>query len=219
MKSARSIMASRKEPFNSFDFFATPPWGTRALCEAVLPHIGINPRDFCAWEPACGEGHMAEPLKEYFGYVLATDIFDYGYSSCLDFLDERTDCVSDWIVTNPPFKASLKFTERALQLARVGVAIFIRTQWAIEGCERYQRLFRDRPPTLFAPFVERVPLCKGKWDPDGSTATAYCWLIWVKNRTPMPPFWIPPGQRKLLTKPTDRGRFAAWSLPQQGAAE
>jgi hypothetical protein len=121
----------------------------------------------------------------------------------------------DWIVTNPPFgDRTLQFVLRALELARVGVAMFVRSQWAVEGVGRYAQIFRDRPPTCFAPFVERVPLCKGKWDPDGSTATAYCWLIWVRGKKPMTPFYIPPGCRKALTRPTDRQRFAPWSMQQ-----
>jgi hypothetical protein len=41
-------------------------------------------------------------------------------------------------------------------------------------------LFRDRPPTLYAPFVERVPMVKGRWDPGASTATSYAWFVWRK---------------------------------------
>jgi hypothetical protein len=62
--------------------------------------------------------------------------------------------------------------------------------------------------------MERVPLCKARWDPDGSTATAYCWLVWIHGREPMPPYDIPPGCRKALTRSSDRRRFAAWSVPQ-----
>jgi hypothetical protein len=176
---------------------------------------------------------MAEVLREYAGHggVLATDIQNYnGGNLLLDFLSVNSDFKEyDWIITNPPFRGkpkskprqdrALEFTLRALDLARVGVAMFVRTQWAVEGVTRYERLFRDNPPTLFAPFIERVNLCKGRWDPDGSTATAYCWLVWVKGREPLPPFFIPPGQRKALSRHDDRARFAAWSLAQQEAAE
>lgn len=219
---ARSVMAGRKEPPDSLDFFCTPPFATRALCEVVLPHMHV-PRFSTGhlWEPAAGEGHMAEVLRDYFVTVHASDVFDYGREYQVgSFVGDGPDIIIpthdvDWVVTNPPFNESLRFVLRALAVARVGVAMFIRTQWAVEGVARYEFLFRNRPPTLFAPFVERVPLCKGKWDPDGSTATAYCWLVWIKGREPMPPFWIPPGQRKALTRPNDRERFAAWSLPKQ----
>lgn len=219
-------MASRVAARSSLDFYATPPFATRALMEVALPSLGIDqewPAMFTAWEPACGEGHMSRVLREYFGSVLATDIFDYGHgiggTDFLDTIDERTH----WIITNPPFSGTqdraLAFTLRALALARVGVAMFVRSQWINEGGERYEKLFKPHPPTLIAFFSERVPLCKGRWDPKGSTATAYCWVIWIKGREPMPPFWIPPGQRQRLSRPDDVKRFAAWSLPQEEAAE
>jgi hypothetical protein len=81
---ARAIMAARKERADSLDFFPTPPYATRALIEHVLPVLGVQQSDLSrmiAWEPAFGEGHMAEPLAEYFGQVIATDIFDYGYGA------------------------------------------------------------------------------------------------------------------------------------------
>lgn len=229
---ARALMADRKEPDDSLDFFPTPPWATRALLEHVFTRLGfLRQNDWAVWEPACGECHMAEVLKEYFGRVHTSDIHPYGNHELFDFLSSllMPKAQYDWIITNPPFTGNsdrgLGFTLRALDLARIGVAIFCRTQWAIEGKNRYETLFKKRPPTLFAPFVERVPLHRGRWKPAGikgdpsSTATAYCWLVWVHGRDPMPPFWIPPGQRVALTKPDDRERFASWSLPQKEAAE
>jgi DNA-binding Lrp family transcriptional regulator len=207
---ARAIMASRREPDDSLDYFPTPPWATRALIERVLPVLGIQPRDLAdmdAWEPACGEGHMAAPLAEYFRRVIATDVHDYGYGEALvDFLLETTRD-AHWCITNPPFgDKTVKFVVKALSVARVGVAMFVRLQW-LESIERYELLFRDRPPTLVAFFVERVPLCEDRWDPGGSTATAYCWLVWMRGAAPQPPFWIPPGCREQLTRPDDVARF------------
>jgi hypothetical protein len=90
---ARAIMANRLEPADSLDPFFTPPFGTRALVEHVLPVLGIQPidlRDLTAWEHAAGEGYMAEPLAEYFGRVIATDVHPYGYAEApVDFLSEE----------------------------------------------------------------------------------------------------------------------------------
>jgi hypothetical protein len=205
---ARSVMASRVEPSGSLDNFFTPPWATRALIQRV---IGDNWGASSVWEPACGEGHIAEVLREYFGRVEATDIHDYGYGEGgIDFLTwEPGFALADWIITNPPFGDKAEaFVLRALKLATVGVAMFVRLQW-LEGIGRYRRIFRDHPPTLIAFFTERVNLCKGRWDPNGSTATAYIWLIWVKGMTSHASFWIPPGRREALTKPDDAERFTA----------
>jgi hypothetical protein len=93
-----------------------------------------------------------------------------------------------------------------MRLARTGVAMFVRLQW-LETVGRYEAIFRNSPPTLIAFFAERVPLCKGRWDPTGDTATAYIWLVWVKGAPPRAPFWIPPGRRDALTHPDDVERF------------
>lgn len=207
---ARSIMGSRQEPDDSLDYFPTPPWATRALIERVLPAHNIAMRGGIR-EPACGEGHIAEVLREYCRDVFASDIFDYGYGGeVVDYLKTDLNFGSDWVVTNPPFgDAALEFVDLALMQARIGVAMFFRSQWAVEGLERFNRIFSRRPPTICAFFVERVNLCKGRWDPDGSTATAYCWLVWHHGARPCPTFWIPPGCREKLTRPDDAERFTA----------
>lgn len=216
---ARSVMGDRQEPNESLDFFPTPPWATRALLTHVLPTLRFLAIDRI-WEPACGQGHISEVLREGQGDdgemdVWATDVFDYGaQDEILDFLnfnigESESAYNASWIITNPPFgDKAVQFVLRALDLASVGVAMFFRSQWAVEGVDRYESIFRDHPPTLCAYFVERVPLCKGEWKPHGTTATAYCWLVWIKGEQPRPPFWIPPGCRKMLTRPDDIARFA-----------
>jgi hypothetical protein len=216
---ARSIMASRIKAAGSRDFYPTPPWATRALIERVLRHLGVRKLG-TVWEPACGEGHMAEVLREYTDRVCATDIHDYGYGDeCFDFLSTLWFPEYDWIITNPPFGDSTeKFVLRALENADVGVAMFVRLQW-LEGIGRYSRIFRDHPPTLIAFFTERVNLCKGRWNPNGSTATAYIWLVWKKGWRQQPPFWIPPGQKQALTRNDDIKRFTTHSVIKKTVAE
>jgi hypothetical protein len=201
----------------NLDYFPTPPWATRALFTHVLPEIGVScgpDRWPSAWEPACGGGHMSVVMEEFCAPVIATDVFDYsegdrarwpaGWFRVQDFFDPTADTpVVDWIITNPPFKTAIDFTLRGIELAREGVAMLVRTQW-IESNGRYNRLFRDQPPTVFAPFVERVPMVKGAWDPNASTATSYAWFVWLKNdASPWRTFLIPPGCRKALTLPGD----------------
>ena len=192
---ARAIMGSRQEPDDSLDYFPTPPWATRALIEKVLwPYLGGEPlRSF--WEPACGEGHMSEVLREYCPCVLASDIHDYGleFQAVHDFLgDDIKLCRPhvDWIVSNPPFGDKTEaFVLRAIEWAQVGVAMFVRLQW-LESVGRYEAIFRDHPPTIIAFFAERVNLCKGRCEPEGSTATAS--RRWpIRRRTN----WLPRAER------------------------
>lgn len=207
---SRTVMGSRIEPDDSLDYFPTPPWATRALMQYALPQLGVRTIT-SAHEPACGEGHIAEVLAEYADVVIATDIHDYGYGQIFDFLadDLPAGLVADWIVTNPPFKDKTEpFVRRAIERASVGVAMFVRMQW-LETKGRYERIFSKTPPTMIAFFAERVPLCKGEWKPEGDTATAYIWLIWIKGKKPQAPFWIPPGCRDELEKPDDTTRFVS----------
>jgi len=205
-----AIAHQRVEPADSLDFFPTPLWATRALIDHVFTHL--ERKGHCqfqtVWEPACGEGHMAAVLEEYFRSVFASDIEDYrkGLPTC-DFLRAR-DHSADWIITNPPFNTSTDFVLKALQLAGTGVAMFVRLSW-LESVGRYECIFRDHPPTCLAIFSERVPLHKGRWEDKGRTMTAYVWLVWIKGAEPCAPFWIPPGCRAALTKPDDVRRFGA----------
>jgi hypothetical protein len=192
---SHAVMAQRVEPKASLDDFPTPPWATRALIEHVLRD---DTRQLNCLEPACGEGHMVKVLREYFGRVDASDIADYGFAKTADFLTAyKTLGQYDWIITNPPFNLAEKFVNLSLEIATRGVAILVRTVF-IESVGRYERLFRERPPSVFAQFVERVPMVKGRLDPKASTATGYSWLIWTKNHGATPRLlWIPPCRRQL----------------------
>jgi hypothetical protein len=181
------------------EFFPTPPWAARAGGELIN---AIDPppegTKWWAWEPACGEGHMAHGLADYFAHVHATDIHAYGgelqHGPPLDFLDPAADLVdsADWIVTNPPFGLAGEFVRAGLRRARRGVAILARTA-LLESATRYPLFFPGPPivaqgapdPTAaslyaIAPFFERVPMTLGRWDPKASTATAYAWFVWMQ---------------------------------------
>ena len=220
---ARAVMAGRQQPGGDLDFAPTGPWITRALIEKALPQIpdiDFALREQRCWEPACGEGHMAEVLREYFKEVVATDIHDYGYcDEVSNFLDDGRDALAhqvdtaDWIITNSPYEDKVEaFFHKAWSLAKVGVALLTQLRW-LEGTGRYERVFSKYPPTLHATFAERAPLHMGRWDPDGDTLTAYSWIVWVKGRIPKGPLFsamlIPPGQRQALEHDDDRARFTA----------
>ena len=61
--------------YRALDYFPTPPWAARAGAELVQR---LDPLAKTVWEPACGEGHMAGPLAEYFS-VCASDIHPHGF--------------------------------------------------------------------------------------------------------------------------------------------
>lgn len=208
-----AVMASRKSGPEALDFLPTPPWATRALVEAVLiPHV-LNDGGWLGnvWEPCCGAGHMATVLREYAPAVFASDVHDWGFGDRrdLDFtfaapVDAPFDNV-DWIVTNPPFVLAERILDRALSIARAGVALLLRLQW-LEGEERFRLIFdTPRRPNLVCPFVERVAMIEGVWDPEASSATAYAWFVWLVDSCPERTVvaHIPPGQEDRLTRLSD----------------
>jgi hypothetical protein len=207
-----AVMQQRSEPHDSLDDFPTPPWATRALCEWLAQHHTLA-NQICH-EPAANRGHMARPLAEYFRKVKASDVHDYGagypvadYLFGPIYLWPKTD----WTVTNPPFRLAEPFIERALDLSTVGCAMLVRSAF-LEGVGRFERLFNKRPPTSVLQFSERVVMHKGRLAPEGSTATAYCWLVWEHRATGTGLEWIAPC-RKQLEKPGD---YAA--SPEESAA-
>jgi predicted RNA methylase len=195
-----AVMAQRHESKDSLDNFPTPPWATRALLTHVIGEENCSTQT--CLEPACGQGHMAAPLNEYFSNVTASDVYNYGYGETSDFLEIDGSDKYDWVITNPPFRLAEAFVLKALEVSKVGVAILARTVF-IESIGRYERLFNVQRPSKFAQFAERVPMVKGRLDPKASTATGYAWIIWEKQTSSFcQTVWIPPC-RKQLEHPSD----------------
>lgn len=199
-----AVMQRRSEPHDSLDYFPTPPWATRALCE-FLKANGYSLDRQVVWEPACGSGHMFAPLAEYFAHVFATDIMEYEWEVSFgrqegvgDFLFPNMMDLGpvEWVITNPPFKLAEQFIARASQVAKTGFAMLVRTAF-LEGVGRYNKLFSVNPPSYILQFTERVPMQKGSLDKDLSSATAYCWLVWIDGEYPPKFDWIAPCRKQL----------------------
>ncbi|WEK42957.1 MAG: hypothetical protein P0Y64_16690 [Candidatus Sphingomonas colombiensis] len=172
-----AVMQRRAEPHDSLDDFPTPPWATRALCEFLRDEDLVRPGMSCR-EPAANRGHMVAPLCETFDEVDPSDAYDYGVGFPVrDYLFGPLPETVDWTITNPPFRLAEQFIERALASSRIGVAMIVRAAF-LEGVGRFNRLFSAHQPTHVLQFTERVVMHKGKLSATGSTATAYCWIIW-----------------------------------------
>jgi hypothetical protein len=91
-------MAQRNEPKDSPDDFPTPPSATRALFEQVLGDKRALSDQSCL-EAACGAGHMAKVLQEYFRDVHCADAYEYGYALCRDFITAPYETNAfDWVI-------------------------------------------------------------------------------------------------------------------------
>lgn len=120
--------------------------------------------------------------------LMGTDIKDRGYINGrwnilynLDFLDddypiEKTDV----IIMNPPYATLEPFLIRALEIAQDKLIVLCRTQ-VLEGGGRYDKVFKDNPPTDVYQYIERIQCWRDGVKPAGSSAQAYCWLVWDKK--------------------------------------
>lgn len=206
-------MQQRSEPHDSLDDFPTPPWATRALCEFIAG-LGFALSMMDCREPCANRGHMVKPLREAFGHVMPSDIFDYGAGfPQRDYLfgpDEHFDR-TDWTFINPPFRLAREFIERAIRLSRVGVVVIARSAFS-EGQDRALELFIPNPPNLELQFSERVVMLKGRLvragaiDPmalkpgtKASTATSYSAFVWLKGEQSVDTrkIWIAPCRKRL----------------------
>lgn len=197
-----AVMQQRHEAHDSLDDFPTPPWATRALC-GFLRGRGWALHNATVREPAANRGHMVAPLREAFASVEASDVHDYGAGFRLaDYLFGPPPERVDFTITNPPFRLAEQFIERALETSDCGVAMLVRAAF-LESVGRYDRIFAKRPPTFVLQFAERVVMHKGRLAPDGSTATAYAWLVWIQHDDDETRLrWIAPC-RKRLERATD----------------
>jgi hypothetical protein len=193
-----AVMQRRVEAHDSLDDFPTPPWATRALCEFLAARWSVE--GMVCREPAANRGHMVAPLSEYFASVEASDVHDYGVGfPQLDYLFGTAPSEVDWTITNPPFRLAERFIERACETSRVGVAMIVRAAF-LEGQGRFDRLFSKNAPSYVLQFTERVVMHKGRLAPEGSTATAYAWLIWNTQLPALPCStlsWVAPCRKAL----------------------
>lgn len=152
------------------------------------------------------------------GQELVADFLFPGYEPVPGIWRHADAGAIDLVFANPPFRLAEQFIQKSLRLARLGCAMLVRTSFQ-EGVERYNQLFRDTPPTIVAQFSERVIMHKGVlrdpskryWDAEAvdsktgargtwkkpSTATSYCWLVWLPRIQRQPTIWIPPCRRAL----------------------
>lgn len=197
-----AVMQQRSEPHDSLDDFPTPPWATRAIL-GELDALGLISRDQTCREPCANRGYMVRPLEEHFFFVDACDVHDYGAGYRQeDYLFGGDMLEVDWTFMNPPFRLALQFIQKAQRESMVGVAALVRSAFT-EGVDRFAQLYSPNPPDYVFQHTERVPMVKGRYDPKASTATSYCWLVWLRYGTGDTRLrWIPP-RRRQLERPED----------------
>lgn len=158
------------------DHYATP----RAAVYPLVRHLALPHH---IEEPACGEGHIAEVLKEYGYKVTASNLIDRGYGkSGRDFLLQKKRRAPA-MVTNPPFSLADAFMLHAIELGYDVACLFLSIK-KLCGLDRYREIMSRTPPALVLCFIERITFFAGDTpsaEQPGWNTEDFAWFVWRKG--------------------------------------
>jgi len=160
------------------DFYPTPAYVTKALLDREFFPSPI-------WECACGDGAMSNAISNYKlqgkKKVFSSDLIDRGFGKGgVDFLKWNGGDFAS-IITNPPYKHSLEFVLQAKKVARMKIAMFLKTVF-LESERRYP-MFKNKsfPLKCIYQFSKRVTLYKAGEKMENSGMQAYAWFVWERG--------------------------------------
>jgi hypothetical protein len=164
------------------DDYPTPAWATAAIAGYLKRHA------LHLWEPAAGNGALADALVDRgFGVIATTD--DFLKRSALPH--DRIDA----IVTNPPYGEDRRsalacaFIRHALALDVRTVAMLLRVDF--DSAKTRADLFRDcRAFTGKIVLLNRIKWFEGPSGPSDNHA----WFVWNRDRRGPP--WIAYAERE-----------------------
>ena len=137
-----------------------------------MDFLGLH-KDYVIWEPACGQGHIANVLNQNGYKVICTDLHDYGgLDSVEDFLtSDGKEC--DMIITNPPFSLAEAFIRKCLSFGKP-FALLLKSQYWHSAKRR--DLFFEHKPAWVLPLTWRPDFEFGKRG--GSPTMEAMWVVW-----------------------------------------
>lgn len=183
----------------ALDYYSSPTEEVTNILEIIDPCRFDQP--YTILEPCVGGGHMMEGILKYLDNhdyipqkIIGTDVQNRGYSNERietiyeeDFLsDDYPIAAASIVVMNPPYATIEPFLIRALEIAQDYLIVLCRTQ-VLEGESRFENIFKDNPPTHIYQYVDRIKCNRNGIKEAGSSAQAYCWLVWnksLKNSSP-----------------------------------
>lgn len=181
MEKLRLTGQKGKEDRRELDFYPTPKNVTQALINYLTENDKLTVSDKI-WEPACGNGKMANVFKENGFEVVSSDIkTDYGITG-IDFTtieNPISECYA--VITNPPFKYSDQFILQGLRHARL-TAMLVKSQYwhALNKTE----LFKNNRPTYVLPLNWRPDFKEDDRKPGekkGSPTMEVLWTVWIRG--------------------------------------
>lgn len=167
------------------DFYATDPQTLKLFLFEFWKDNAFKGNTIL--EPACGQGHISETLKELLPNfdVTSTDLIDRGYGATgIDFLTYDYGKTFDTVITNPPFSLAKEFIEKGLEISNKYVIMLCKIQ-LLEGVKR-KEMFKKTPLKYIYVHTTRQATWKDGKPTDNKGkkwATTMClaWFIWDKD--------------------------------------
>ena len=157
------------------DYYATDPIAAQLLLKLECFNNIL--------EPACGEGHLSKVFEAAGIKTTSSDLIDRGYGLKKDFF--KYDFWHGDIITNPPYKYALEFTQHALNIIPEGnkVAMFLKLQF-LETKKRKAFFLVNPPKTLYVSSSRLICAKNANFNAirsAGGSAVAYAWYVWQKG--------------------------------------
>lgn len=158
-------------PREKDDFYPTPPEPTRAILRAEKSRLSDFP---AIWEPACGDGAMAQEIQRAGHDVICSDLVDRGADAEICSFYDFRHAPSNAILTNPPFNEcnSGDWIRHAIDVLGVDyMALLLPLNWP--GAQSRASLWAKHPPA-------RVYLMRWRIDFTGAGAPPMlnAWYVW-----------------------------------------
>lgn len=175
------IIAEATRLTNELEALETPEWAIRALLKReVLTHHVIDPN--------CGFGMLARCASDAGYDVTANDIFDWGYEGqnfTLDFLSDKAahhlahHVKGKTVLMNPPFKMSVEFIKRAMELGAQKIVMFCTLTFF--GTQERRTFINDNKPSRIYVCGDRATCWRfdvPEQERKGTTSKQFAFFVW-----------------------------------------
>jgi hypothetical protein len=122
------------------DWYSTPS-------HAVIKLLELETFPKYIYEPCCAEGSISKVLESLKHKVKSEDLYDRGYGkSGVNFLTV-TKKINASVITNPPYKLSVPFIRKALEIVTKGNKVAMLLPLTFLESKGRAPFFEETPPT------------------------------------------------------------------------
>ena len=177
------------------DFYATDPEALQMLLDGCSEYLRKELNNCTGiWECACGNGNLAECLRNNGYNVAASDLKDRGYGLIgKDFLKTKASGFTI-ILTNPPYSIANEFALHALKILPYdGLYIALQNITYLAGKKRYNEIYSGGVLREVYIFSKRVNCWRNneKQSKNSYMMIDYAWYVFQKGYKGQPTiYWL-----------------------------